>query len=261
MQLQTDLRPIGCAECRGGAGLDFDFTMAFQPIVNTTTGQVYAQEALVRGLNNETAADVFKNVNDSNRYRFDQACRVKAIKLAAELGIESNLSINFMPNAVYKPELCIRTTLSAAEQCGFPVSRIIFEITEGERVRDYVHLRGIIDHYQRLGFKTAIDDFGAGYAGLNLLAEMQTDIIKLDMALIRSIDQDKSRQAIVKGILQVCADLSITVLAEGVETQQELITLQSFGIELFQGYYFAKPSFQSLADINWGPEAQPTAQS
>lgn len=247
MPVQTDELPIGCRECSRGEGLPFDFSMAFQPIVNVTTRQVFAQEALVRGLNNQPASQVFAYVNDNNRYRFDQACRVKAVKLAAQLQIPTFLSINFMPNAVYQPELCIRTTLAAAERYNFPINRIIFEITEGEKVDDYAHLRKIVEHYQLRGFKTAIDDFGAGYAGLNFLAEIQTDIIKLDMALIRNIEQDKIRQAIIKGILQVCAELSTTVIAEGVETYEELSVLQSFGIELFQGYYFAKPAFQSLA--------------
>jgi EAL domain-containing protein (putative c-di-GMP-specific phosphodiesterase class I) len=250
MKIQKDYRTLGCAECAGGAGLDFDFTMAFQPIVNTVTKSIFAYEALVRGLNNEPAGQIFKYVNDSNRYRFDQSCRTKAIKLAASLGCQPFLSINFMPNAVYQPELCIRTTIEAAETFGFPTSKIIFEITEGEKVEDITHVREIVQYYKTKGFKTAIDDFGAGYAGLNLLAELQTDIIKLDMALIRGIDQNKNRQAIVKGILQVCKELSITVIAEGVETYEELSILQTFGIELFQGYHFAKPAFQSMVTIS-----------
>lgn len=250
MKIQKDFRPLGCTECVGGAGLDFDFTMAFQPIVNTTTKQVFAHEALVRGLNNESAAQVFQHVDDTNRYRFDQSCRVKAVKLASELAMPSLLSINFMPNAIYRPELCIWTTLAAAEMYGFPIERIILEIMEGEKVNDHAHLREIVQHYKQLGFKTALDDFGAGYAGLNLLAEIQTDIIKLDWALIRHIDQDKIRQVIVKGILQICNELSITVIGEGVETYEELSFLQSLGVELFQGYYFAKPAFQALAKIS-----------
>lgn len=250
MKAQKDYRPLGCKECLGGAGLDFDFTMAFQPIVNTTTKQIFAHEALVRGVNNESAGKVFEHVNDTNRYRFDQSCRVKAIKLGAELGISSFLSINFMPNAVFRPESCIRTTLAAAETYSFPIERIIFEITEGEKVDDYAHLREIVEHYKLRGFKTAIDDFGGGYAGLNLLADIRTDIIKLDMALIRHIDKDKVRQAIIKGVLQVCTELSTAVIAEGVETHEELAVLQSFGIELFQGYYFAKPAFQALATVS-----------
>jgi EAL domain-containing protein (putative c-di-GMP-specific phosphodiesterase class I) len=243
-------KKIGCAECATGAGLGFDFTMAFQPIVNTTTKEIFAQEALVRGLNEEPAGNILGRINDENRYRFDQACRVKAVQLAAKLNIKSFLSINFLPNAVYRPELCIRTTLEAAATFGFPVDRIIFEITEGEKIKDHAHLREIIQYYRQQGFLTAIDDFGAGYSGLNLLAEFQTDLVKLDMGLIRNIDQNKGRQAIVKGIVQVCNELEIKVIAEGVETYEELSILQSFGIELFQGYYFAKPKFQGLATLN-----------
>ncbi|NMF84064.1 EAL domain-containing protein [Nodosilinea sp. P-1105] len=250
MTVKIGDRPAGCQECCRGEGLAFDFTMAFQPIVNTTARQIFAQEALVRGLNNEPAEQVFQQVNDTNRYRFDQSCRVKAVKLAAKLEIPSFLSINFMPNAVYRPELCIRTTLEAAERYNFPINRIIFEITEGEKVTDHAHLREIVAHYKSRGFKTAIDDFGAGYAGLNFLAEIRTDMIKLDMALIRNIEQDKIRQAIIKGILQVCEELSTTVIAEGIETYEELSVLQSFGIELFQGYYFAKPTFEKLASVS-----------
>ncbi len=250
MRQQQDYQPIGCAECSNGAGLGFDFTMAFQPIVNTTSKEVFAQEALVRGMNEEPAGEILGRINDQNRYRFDQSCRVKAVQLGAKLNIKSFVSINFLPNAVYRPELCIRTTLEAAETFGFPVDRIIFEITEGEKIKDHAHLREIVQYYRKQGFLTAIDDFGAGYSGLNLLADFQTDLVKLDMGLIRHIDQNKGRQAIVKGIVQVCNDLEIKVIAEGIETYEELSVLQSFGIELYQGYYFAKPKFQGLATLN-----------
>jgi EAL domain-containing protein (putative c-di-GMP-specific phosphodiesterase class I) len=133
---------------------------------------------------------------------------------------------------------------------GFPVDRLIFEITEGEKIDDHAHLREIVQYYREKGFLTAIDDFGAGYSGLNLLADFQTDLVKLDIGLIRDIDRNKSRQAIVKGIIQVCKDLGIKIIAEGVETIEELEVLQSFGIELFQGFYFARPKFQNLATIN-----------
>lgn len=242
---------ISCQECINGVQLDFDFTMAFQPIVDTTRQEIFAHEALVRGLNGESAGTIFSNVTEKNRYRFDQSCRVKAIKLAAELQVSCFLNINFLPNAVYNPELCIRTTLEAAELWNFPISQIIFEITESEKIEDIAHLRKIVDYYKKRGFKTAIDDFGAGYAGLNLLSEIQTDFIKLDMALIRGIDKDSIRQAIVRGVLQVSNEISATIIAEGVETQEELVVLQSLGIELFQGFYFAKPCFQDLATVTF----------
>jgi EAL domain-containing protein (putative c-di-GMP-specific phosphodiesterase class I) len=241
---------IGCKQCASGELLDFDFSMALQPIVRYSDRSLFAQEALVRGLGDEPAGSVFANVTEKNRYRFDQSCRVKAIKLAAELGIPGMLSINFMPNAVYKAELCIRTTLQAASEFNFPHERIIFEVTEGEQITDRAHLKRIVEHYQQTGFKTAIDDFGAGYSGLNLLADMQTDLVKLDMALVRNIDADRSRQIITRGILQVCEDLGIEVIAEGIETRGELSALVDLGVDLFQGFLFARPAYEAVADID-----------
>lgn len=240
----------GCGGCGAGVDLGFDFTMALQPIVNMSTRQVIAQEALVRGLQGEGAPHILDQVTDENRYAFDQRCRVKAVQLGAKLGVQSLLSINFMPNAVYEPERCIRTTLEAAAACNFPVERILFEFTEGERITDIKHVRSIIAHYRARGFRTAIDDFGAGYAGLNLLAELQTDYLKLDMELVRSIDRSYARQAIVKGILSVCRDLGIAPIAEGVETIEELRALMDLGIELFQGYLLARPAFEAQAEVH-----------
>lgn len=253
MLQQQDFRKLGCRECASGVDLGFDFTMAFQPIVDTQTHTVFAQEALVRGLNNEGAFHVFQHVNDTNRYRFDQSCRVKAIKLAAQLNVhkDSFLSINFLPNAVYKPELCIRTTLNAAEEFHFPKEKIIFEFTENEQITDSGHLESIIRHYQQQGFLTATDDFGSGFNGLNQLADLKTDLTKIDMVLVRNIDQDKKRQIIVRNLVSLFNELNMKVIAEGVETQAEFHTLQAMGIRFFQGYYFAKPSFESLADICW----------
>ena len=248
-----DYRPLSCVSCADGAALGFDFSMAFQPIVDTLNREIFSQEALVRGLRNEPASEVLKLVDDDNLYRFDQTCRVKAIKLAAELGIPTCVNVNFMPNAVYRPELCIRTTLDAANTYGFPTSRIIFEITESEFIEDVRHVQEIVADYQSRGFRVAIDDFGAGHSGLNLLAELCPNMVKLDMFLIRRIDQDRTRRVICKGIVQICRELGMDIVAEGVETRDELVCLQDIGIHLFQGYYFAKPSFESLATIN--PEA------
>ena len=89
------------------------------------------------------------------------------------------LSINFLPNAVYRPERCIRTHVAGGPRASLSIEQIMFEFTEVEQVQDNRHIRGIVDHYQALGFKTAIDDFGAGYSGLSLLADFRPDIVKL----------------------------------------------------------------------------------
>ncbi|MCG6117442.1 MAG: EAL domain-containing protein [Aquimonas sp.] len=224
--------------------------MAFQPIVDVEKRCIFAHEALVRGTAGEPASSIFEKVSDDNRYRFDQTCRCTAISLAARLKMQSALSINFMPNAVYRPELCIRTTLEAADAFGFPIEQIIFEITEAEQIQDKRHLRNIVEYYRSRGFRTAIDDFGAGYSGLNLLAEVRVDLIKLDLELIRDIDSDRARQAIVRGICQVARDLDSTVIAEGIESREELKALRDLGIELFQGYLFARPAFEALTEFS-----------
>lgn len=246
MTENTTFEVLGCKQCRDGVGLDMDFTMAFQPIVDVARREIFGYEALVRGMDNEPAPVILARVNEQTRYPFDQACRVKAIDLAHSLGLKGVLSINFLPNAVYRPETCIRATLQAAHETGFPANRIMFEVTEGEKIEDHAHLRNIFEEYKRQGFITAIDDFGAGHSGLNLLADFQPDIIKLDMALTRNVDKDRIRRSIVSGILSVCREISIKVIAEGVETREECLALRDEGVELFQGYFFARPGFRML---------------
>lgn len=240
-----------CRACRDGADLDFAITMAFQPIVHARERRVWAYEALVRGVDGSGAAAVLARVNDSNRYAFDQACRVKAVELAARLGMDCLLSINFLPNAVYEPATCLRATLQAARTYGFPADRLLFELSESELLHDIGHLCSINAEYRRRGFRTAIDDFGAGYSGLSLLSQFQPDIIKIDMALARNIDQDPVRQAIVKGVLVTARELGIEVVAEGIERPGEYAWLGEAGVDLFQGYLLARPQVEALPDVAW----------
>ena len=248
--MQPKQAPAKCIQCNNEQELSFELAYAYQPIVDMATRSIYAHEALVRGPNGESAYSVLSQVTDANRYRFDQVCRVEAIRGAATLGMQELLSINFLPNAVYRPESCIRTTFEAAQLYQFPIERIIFEVTEGEQVQDRPHLVNIFREYRRFGFRTAIDDFGAGYAGLSLLAEYQPDIIKIDMELVRGIDTSKPKQAIVNGIVTICAELGVRVLAEGIETKAERDFLHAAGIDLMQGYLFCKPALRSLGVID-----------
>ncbi len=243
-------------ECGDSDRLPFSFSYAFQPIVDLNARELFAHEALVRGPKGEGALTVLEQVNEANRYRFDQACRVKAIKTAARLAMKTRLSINFMPNAIYRPEVCIRTTLETARATGFPIEQIMFETVEGEEISDAKWLAEVLSEYQRIGFLTAIDDFGAGYAGLNLLADFQPDIVKLDMGLIRDVDQRPARQAIVRGVARICAELDIRIIAEGVERADECRCLQDLGISLMQGFLFSPAIFEgtgSIASLGWMP--------
>jgi EAL domain-containing protein (putative c-di-GMP-specific phosphodiesterase class I) len=178
---------------------------------------------------------------------------VKAITLASQLRLAQTgamLSINFMPGAVYNPSACIQLTLKTASQCSFPLQQLVFEITEAEEVRDRGHLRAIVEEYRRLGFKMALDDFGAGYCGLNLLADLPTDIIKLDTDLGRDLDRRPAALAIVRQMVELSRTLGTDLIAEGVETLQEYDALRACGIRLMQGYLFAKPALEALQPVS-----------
>jgi EAL domain-containing protein (putative c-di-GMP-specific phosphodiesterase class I) len=241
----------GCQGCKSQSD-GFGIAMAFQPIVDGETGRPFAFEALVRGSRGEGAAEVLAQVTAENRYAFDQQCRVAAIEGAVAAGIlETNarLSINFLPNAVYSPLACIQLTLKTARATGFPTDRLIFEFTENEEMNDTDHITNIVDSYRKMGFATAIDDFGAGFAGLGLLARFQPDLIKLDMELVRAIDTSMPRRLIVESVVRLCDKLGIVVIAEGVETAAEYRVLRDLGIRYIQGYLFARPAFQALPTI------------
>ncbi len=225
--------------------------MAFQPIIDASSRTVFAHEALVRGPQGEGSYSVLSQITDQNRYAFDQTCRVKAIEQAAALGMQSKLSINFLPNAVYRAEACIRLTLATAKKWSFPAEQIMFEVTESEQSKDLPHLKSIFRDYEQRGFTTAIDDFGAGYSGFDLLVEFLPDIIKIDMALLRGIDSSRPRQVIVGGLVKICRELNVRVVAEGVETRAEYDYLRTLGIDLFQGYLLAKPAFRALPAVDW----------
>lgn len=244
---------VKCRACRDGVGFDTPITMAFQPIVDIRGGTVFAYEALLRGADGAGAGSILAQVTDANRYAFDQRCRVTAIELATRLGlakVDSLLSINFLPNAVYNPDACIRLTLETARRTGFPVDQIMFEFTESERI-DSDHLLNILRTYRNLGFMTAIDDFGAGFAGLDLLSRFQPDVVKLDMELIRGIDRSPVKRGIVRHMAALLSELDILVVCEGVETREECEVLLDLGIDLLQGYLFARPAVESLPVPVW----------
>jgi EAL domain-containing protein (putative c-di-GMP-specific phosphodiesterase class I) len=236
---------VRCAGCAETIAL-FPFSMAFQPVVDLHSGGVHAYEALVRGVDGGSARSMLDQVNDRNRYAFDQACRVKAIELASRLQMDARLNINFLPNAVYDPRACIRLTLDAAARFEFPTDRITFEIIEGEQVADDSHLLGIIREYRRHGFQIALDDFGTGYSGLSRLARLRPDILKLDRELIAGCDSDPLRREILKAMAGLCASIGVQLVAEGAETAGEVEAIREVGIRFVQGFYFGRPAFERL---------------
>ena len=239
---------FGCSRCEPPDGNEKPIDIAFQPIFDARTGQVRAYEALVRGPNGEGAASVLSQVADHECHRFDQRVRMLAIEKAAALGLATTnaaLSININSKAVIEAKRCLGNTIAAAARAGLPHDRIVLEFSENARL-DVKHARNIVRVYKKHGFRTALDDFGNGYAGLATLADVPMDVIKLDMSLVRGIDASFARQAIVASVVGMMAKLDRNLVAEGVQTQSELATLQVLGVEMVQGFYLGRPSLTEL---------------
>ena len=128
-----------------------------------------------------------------------------------------------------------------------------------EKVKDRKHVLNIAEEYRRHGFQLALDDFGAGYSGFNLLADLKPEVIKLDMDLTRSLHERPTSLAIVRSLVQLCKELGVTCIAEGVETIEELRALRSCGISLMQGYLLARSAFEALPAVRFheAPELRP----
>jgi len=223
------------------------FSFAFQPIVDAPATRVHSYEALIRGAGGESAYSVLKQLSRDDLPLFDAQARLVAVRLAAKLGLTTRLNLNCVPASLVIREPS--ETIDAIVGSGLALAQIVVEVTEEHAIVDVQSFQVAVSVYREAGVKIAIDDFGAGHSGLNLLADFQPDIVKLDLALVRGIDGHGPRQAIVRAIVQCCGDLGIDVIAEGVESAAEYRFLRRLGIELFQGYLFAKPTFERFPPI------------
>lgn len=238
---------LSCAKCET-VGRDFAIDIAYQPIFDIIDGRAHGYEALVRGARGESAATVLASATEADRHRFEQCVRVMAIEKAGRLGLPATgatLSININPRAVFEVERCLGQTLAALARIGLPPRRIVFEFTESARL-DVAHAQALVRTYGTHGFRTALDDFGDGYAGLVTLADVPTDFVKLDIGLIRRIDTSRERQTIVAGLVSMITALGRRVVAEGVETAAELAAVRALGITLVQGFHLGRPSLTEL---------------
>jgi EAL domain-containing protein (putative c-di-GMP-specific phosphodiesterase class I) len=229
------------------------YSFAFQPIVSAPDCGIFSHEALLRGPQDESAIEILNQLPLTGQSAFHEESRVLALHWAAHLGLSTHLNLNIMPSVVLSSPSAIPSTLEAAERYHILPGQIILEILESEIIGSLKGLSAALRNYRSTGLLFAIDDFGAGYAGLNLLAEFQPDFLKLDLRLVRDVEKKGPRQAIIRGILRTCTDLGIEIIAEGVETESEFRWLQAEGIRLFQGYFFARPALEKLPNEFYYP--------
>ncbi len=226
-------------------------TTHFQPIVSLPDMDIAGYECLSRGVKSDGSLMspdlLFKLATENDLLFFlDRLCRENALKSAAVKKISTDVYINFVPTSVYVPETCLQSTMHWAKQLEYDPSRVVFEVVETHKVEDLPHLRLILDFYRNKGFRTALDDIGSGYTNLSTLAALGADIIKIDMEIIRGIDKDPVKQSIFRAMSQIAFDNGIKVLAEGIETIEELDYVKQQKANLVQGYLLAKPSAEPV---------------
>ena len=223
----------------------------FQPIIDIKNNSIYGYELLSRGLKADGTMmppmEMFNLAAESGlTLNLDQQARETAIINAAKENITQKLFINFLPNIIYDPNICFKTTIDLIHKYNFQPYNIIFEVVESEEIKDMNHLISILDFYREKGFRIALDDLGSGYSSLNNLSKLYPDYIKIDMQIIRGIHKDTLKQAIFEALVAMAKKSHIYILAEGVETKDELDFVVSKGVDLVQGYYFCKPSEKPL---------------
>lgn len=229
-------------------------TSYFQPIIDMKNNTIYGYETLARGVHADGSLmypDVLfeKSKRNDMNFKLDRLCRESALKTAATKKVSQKVFINFIPTSIYDPEFCLNSTVKWANQLEFDPAQIVFEVVETELVKDQKHLKNILQYYREKGFKIALDDVGEGYSSLNMLIELKPDIIKIDRNIIDGIDKNELKQSVYRALYNLAKEHNITVLAEGVETVYELETIKTIGVDLVQGYYFAKPQAEPIRKI------------
>ena len=242
-QLASDRAGLEEAFARGLASM----WMAFQPIVSLRLGRPAAYEALLR-TDEPTLKNPVAFVGAAERlgrvHELGRAVRAAVAKAANDVDDAFDLFVNLHPADLLDPELG-----DAQAPLSRIARRVVLELTERASLDEIDDVAGILARLRALGFRIALDDLGAGYAGLSCLAALEPDIVKLDMSLIHGIDQDMKRQRVVASMVELCRGLNMRVVIEGVETVEELEQVKRFGCDLLQGYYFARPArgFLSLS--------------
>ncbi len=228
------------------------YTFAFQPIIDPLAREVVSLEALLRTRDGAPASVYFSTLADDELYRADLDSKKVAFAMAGQLKLnEKTLSVNLMPMTLVNVPDAVRFLVQEIEASGLVPEQVTVEFTENEVISRLDAFTDGVRQLKAAGISVAIEHFGAGFAGLSLLAQFQPDKIKINQDLIRDVHKSGPRQAIIQAIVQCCASLEISVTAVGVEKPQEWMWLESAGISHFQGNLFAKPGQTSIPAVAW----------
>lgn len=225
--------------------------VAFQPIVRFKERKVFAYEALVRsdGESLRDPGSLFQAADQLGRTQeLGRRIRRAIAEVAPRLPSDALLFVNVLPEDLNDPELFATTGALSPW-----TDRLVYEITERSEITGVSELNSRLRKLRDGNARIAIDDLGAGYSSLSSFIHLEPDFVKLDMSLVRDVHLSRTKLSLIRGIHQVCQELDVQVICEGVEVAEEVHVLQQEGLNLLQGYYFARPD-RPFPKPRFGPE-------
>jgi EAL domain-containing protein (putative c-di-GMP-specific phosphodiesterase class I) len=227
-----------------GVLAEAEFWSVYQPIVSLADRSVVAHEALLRGEvdgREVGGGDLFFVAEQAGwLHRLDRIGRESAITGAVPWLGGDDLFVNFNPTSIYRPQVCLASTERVVHDTGIDPGQLVFEVVESHAIADRGHLVSILDHYRSLGWRVALDDVGAGWSSLSLLAAVRPEVVKLDKSLVQELPDDGAR-TVLRAVTDLAHQLGAVVVAEGIETERLAEEVTALGADLGQGWLFGRP--------------------
>ena len=221
-------------------------TPLFQPIIRMQSGEIIGYEGLIRGPSDSplhSPLNLFKVARDCGlSVEVEHLCRRITLEKFAELQLPGRLFLNVSPECLVQPDVKHGETLGYIHEVGINPERVIIELTESQPTYDYDMLREAVKHYRAMGFRIAIDDLGEGFSSLRLWSELRPEYVKIDMHFVQGINLDPIKLQFVRSIQEIAEKSGTIVIAEGIETDAELLMIRDLGIAYGQGYKIARPN-------------------
>jgi predicted signal transduction protein with EAL and GGDEF domain len=232
-------------QARRHADLEAEMSVEFQPVLDLKTGHTCGLEALARWYSptlGRVRPDRFIEIAESTGVigRLSEVLFRKAVREACLWLDHLTLSFNLSVVSLNTPRAVTRL-LSIAGQFWFPFNRLIFEITESAVLKDFESALEVLDEIKAAGARIAIDDFGTGFSSLAYVHRLPIDALKVDRSFVRDLPQSEKSTNVLRSILNLCYNMGLNCVVEGVETQEQFDHITDLGARQIQGYYYSKP--------------------
>jgi diguanylate cyclase (GGDEF)-like protein len=232
---------------------DESLTPLYQPIVDLQSGKIIGYEGLIRGPSNSSLHSptaLFKLAKTHDLAAdLERLCRNVLLKQFVAQGLQGKIFLNVSPDVLVRPRIDVNAALQAMTITDFDPDNIVIELTETDATCDYALLCNAAAHYRDFGLQIAIDDLGAGFSTLRLWSELRPEYVKIDMHFVQGIDADPVKLQFVHSILQIAQESNSIVIAEGIETEAELLAIRNLGIHYGQGYFLGRPTASPLPTL------------